>query len=81
MNYFRLSTYLIFLAVFLLCLGLFMAVFIYRTMENLKNDAEFINHAGIIRGMIQRITKLHVSDPSQSYELFIQETDRMTESW
>ncbi len=81
MNSLRLSTYLIFLAVFLLCLGMVMGVFIYRTVENLKNDAEIINHAGIIRGMIQRITKLHLSDPLQSHDLLIQEIDRGTESF
>ncbi len=81
MNSFRLSTYLIFLAGFLLCIGLVMAVFIYRTMENLKNDAEIINHAGSIRGMIQRITKLHLFEPHVSYDLLIQETDRMTETF
>lgn len=81
MHSLRLSTYLIFLAAFLLGIGLVMAVFIYITVENLKNDAEIINHAGIIRGMIQRITKLHLSDPSQSCELLIKETDQMTESF
>ena len=57
----RTSTYLICLAFVLLGLGMGMTYLVYNTVKNLQNDASVINHTGIIRGSIQRATKLRLA--------------------
>ena len=61
-EYKRPSTYLIGLSIVLLCLGFVMAYYIHTTVANLKYDAKIINETGTIRGSIQRITKLVLSN-------------------
>ena len=58
-----------------------MAIFVYRTVENLKDDARIINHAGVVRGSIQRLTKLELSDPVQSNEELIGKIDNLIENF
>lgn len=57
------SAYLILLSSIILILGIFMLVLVYTTEESLHSDAKLINEAGIVRGSIQRVTKLVLSDP------------------
>lgn len=60
------SIYLISLSVVILSLGIIMAYLVHTTVDNLKNDASIINEAGIIRGSIQRVTKLILSESTKS---------------
>ncbi len=64
-NY-RPSTFLIVVATIILSLGLLGWGLAYRTAENIRHDANIINHAGIVRGSIQRATKLALSETSGS---------------
>jgi diguanylate cyclase (GGDEF)-like protein len=66
LQYKRPSTYLIGLSLVLLCLGFVMAYYVHTTVTNLKYDAKIINETGIIRGSIQRVTKLILSDSPES---------------
>lgn len=63
MPYYRPSTFLILLATVVFSLGLLTALFAYRTVEDLRHDAGMINHAGVIRGSIQRAAKQTLSAP------------------
>ncbi len=72
MKYKKQSTYLILLASIMLSLGCIMAYFVHITVKNLKNDARLINETGVVRGSIQRVTKIVLSDSIQaSNEIFI----------
>jgi len=65
-EYKRPSTYLIGLSLVLLCLGFVMAYYVHTTVSNLKYDAKIINETGVIRGSIQRVTKLIISRSPES---------------
>lgn len=66
----RISTYLIYFIFVLLGLGLGMTYLVYHTVEALHGDAAAINNMGIIRGSIQRATKLRLAgDPEASAEV------------
>lgn len=80
MKYTRISTYLIFLTAFLLIINVVMIFFIFQTVKVLENDASIINKMGIIRGSIQRITKLEISGNRSTYSNLIKETDQQVES-
>lgn len=56
------STYLIILSFAILGLGFAMAYHVHSTVDNLVYDAKIINETGIIRGSIQRVTKLVLSN-------------------
>jgi len=60
----RPSTILMALSVILLCLGISLAVFVYTGVNNLRHDARMINEAGMVRGMIQRVSKIAIADPT-----------------
>lgn len=47
--------------VFIICLAAVNGIFIFKEIKFLQNDANIINHAGIIRGSIQRISKLELN--------------------
>lgn len=65
------------LSAVIFCLGIFMAYLVHTTVENLKYDARIINEAGIIRGSIQRVTKLVLSDSKQSSDKIIMDVNRL----
>lgn len=65
------SNYLILLSAVILCLGLVMAYLVNATIDNLKYDAGLINKTGFVRGSIQRVTKLVLSDTNQSPDKII----------
>lgn len=48
-------------AIILIVVVLGNALFVYMIIERIKDDARIINYTGIIRGSIQRITKLELS--------------------
>lgn len=79
-KYTRISTYLIFLTVFLLIINAVMIFFIFYTVKTLENDASIINRMGVIRGSIQRVTKLELSGNRSHYTNLIKETDQLIES-
>lgn len=54
-----------------------MAYLVRATVEDLKYDAGIINEAGIIRGSIQRVTKLVLSDSEQSPDELIMNINRL----
>lgn len=58
------SSFLIVIAIIILGLGFSMAYYVRSAVEDLKFDAKIINETGIIRGSIQRVTKVVVSDPA-----------------
>jgi diguanylate cyclase (GGDEF)-like protein len=60
------SFYLILLSAMIFCLGIIMAFLVHVTVKDLHHDARIINEAGIIRGSIQRITKLVLSHSEQN---------------
>ena len=61
----------------ILSLGIIMAYLVHTTAENLKYDAKIINEAGIIRGSIQRATKLVLSDSIQASDEVIKDINRL----
>lgn len=71
MKYTRISTYLIFLTIFLLLINIVMICFIFQKVKVLESDASIINRMGIIRRSIQRITKLEISGNQNSYSEII----------
>lgn len=71
------STYLIFLASFLLVINLTMLFFVFQTVKMLENDANTINEIGIIRGSIQRITKIKISGQEDSSSHIIEGIDAL----
>jgi len=70
-EYKRPSTYLIWLSIVLLGLGFVMAYYVHTTVSNLRYDAKIINETGIIRGSIQRVTKLILSGSPESPEVIL----------
>jgi len=74
------SSHLIMLGVIILCLGFIMTYFIYSTIERLKYDASLINNTGIIRGSIQRVTKLILYNPAQLPSELITDINNLMES-
>ena len=56
------STHLIVLSFIMLTLAFVMAYYVHSTIANLKFDAVIINETGILRGSIQRVTKLVLSN-------------------
>jgi diguanylate cyclase (GGDEF)-like protein len=79
MQYKRPSTYLILLSAVILSLGFIMAYFVHITVENLKYDASLINETGVVRGSIQRVTKLVLSDSIQSSNEIIIDINQLIE--
>ncbi len=77
----RPSTYLIILALIILGLGLIMAYYVNSTFENLRYDARIINETGIIRGAIQRVSKLALSDSTCMYRHVIVEINELIEQF
>lgn len=62
LQYKRPSTYLVVLSSLLLSFGFVMAFYVHSTVKNLEFDAKIINETGMIRGSIQRVAKLVLSD-------------------
>ena len=60
------SIYLIGLSLILLAMGLAMSGLVYQAERSLRDDALMINEAGIVRGSIQRLTKLALHSPGAS---------------
>ena len=58
-----------------------MAYFVHITIENIKYDASVINETGVVRGSIQRVTKLVLSDSIQSSNKMIQDIDQLIEQF
>ncbi len=79
LQYKKPSFYLISLSAVILILGIIMAYLVKISVENLKYDARIINETGIIRGSIQRVTKLVLSDSIQSSNEIIIDINRLTE--
>jgi diguanylate cyclase (GGDEF)-like protein len=66
------SLFLNLLAAFILGLGFIMAYLVYSSEIKLRFDAKIINETGIIRGSIQRVTKLVLTDSTiPSSQVFI----------
>ncbi|MCD4706936.1 MAG: GGDEF domain-containing protein [Candidatus Sabulitectum sp.] len=73
LEYYRPSSFLIVLALIILGLGVLMALYVNNTARSLRFDAKIINETGIVRGAIQRVTKLVLSNSYQrSDEIFIE---------
>ncbi len=77
LQYKRPSTYLIVLSFLLLSLGFIMAYHVHSTVENLRFDAKIINETGMIRGLIQRVTKLVLSDSAELSDEITVEINRL----
>jgi diguanylate cyclase (GGDEF)-like protein len=60
MNYKKTSNSLIALSIALIVIGLLSLVFIYHAITSLEHDAKAINLAGVVRGGIQRLSKLEL---------------------
>ncbi len=60
---FRSSSFLIVIAIIILGLGFSMAYYVRNAVDSLEFDAMIINETGIIRGSIQRATKMALSEP------------------
>jgi len=75
------SIYLNLLSAFIISLGLIMAYLVYATENKLKYDAKIINETGIIRGGIQRVTKLVLSGSTQNYEKLSASINRLIEKF
>ncbi len=57
----RRSTQLTLVAMIIIFIVISNALFVFFVIERIKNDARVINYAGIVRGSIQRISKLELS--------------------
>ncbi len=79
MQFKRPSTYLILLSAVILNLSFIMVYFVYNTVESLKYDAKIINETGVIRGSIQRVTKLVLFDSIQSSNELIMDINHLIE--
>lgn len=77
LQYHNPSKTLILLSILILGLGIAMTYLVHNTVEDLWQDAEIINEAGMIRGSIQRVTKLVLSDARQSPEEIIKDINRL----
>lgn len=55
------STQLTLVALIIIFIVISNALFIFLVIERIKNDAKIINYAGIVRGSIQRISRLELS--------------------
>lgn len=66
MRHYRPSTFLMILATTVFSLGLLTVLLAYKTVEDIRHDAAMINHAGVIRGSIQRAAKQALCDPLES---------------
>jgi diguanylate cyclase (GGDEF)-like protein len=75
----KLSTYLIVLSAVVLSLGIIMSYLVYLTVQNLKYDAGLINQAGVVRGSIQRVTKLVLADADVSAVPIVLDINRLLE--
>jgi len=64
----------------LILINVVMIFFIFHTVKVLENDASIVNRMGVIRGSIQRITKLELSGNRNHYTNLIEETDQLIES-
>ncbi len=73
----RPSTLLMLLSGVILVLGITLAYVLFKTAEDLQSDAEMINNAGIVRGGIQRLTKLVLANPQQRQNVLIAEIDNL----
>jgi len=73
------SSHLIVLGIIILCLGLVMTYFIYSTIEGLKYDASLINQTGVVRGSIQRVSKLVLSHSVKVSNKVIIDIDNLIE--
>lgn len=71
------SKYLITLSLILLAIGLTMFGLVYQAEQSLRHDARILNEAGIVRGSIQRITKLVLYEPGNLNPQLISQTDRL----
>ncbi len=70
LQYKRPSTYLVVLTFLLFSFGFVMAYYVHSTVKNLEFDAKIINETGMIRGSVQRVAKLVLSDsPELSNEI------------
>lgn len=63
-RYKNISNLLIIFTIIILLLGLVMVMFVNSTLKSLKHDASIINYTGVVRGSIQRLTKIVLSDVS-----------------
>ncbi len=66
LKFFRPSSLLVSLSVFILVLTLSLAYFVLNTVDKLYLEANNINNAGYIRGGIQRLSKLVIAQPAES---------------
>ena len=62
---FRISSHLILSSVALIALTMVLMVLAHHANQSLRNDAYIINAAGIVRGSIQRLSKLHLEGCDQ----------------
>ncbi len=73
----RPSNILIVLSVLILVLGIGLAFFLAYTAHDLRHDAGIINDAGSVRGGIQRLSKLVISDGYSNQAELIAEIDNL----
>jgi diguanylate cyclase (GGDEF)-like protein len=74
------SVYLILLSGLILCLGVVMLFLVNITEKSLHSDAKMINEAGIVRGSIQRITKLVLFDITPNYRAIFDDINYLLDS-
>ena len=72
---------LIFLSIVLIVINFIMILFIFLSIKSLQNDARMINQIGIIRGSIQRISKLEVANQVELSKKLTIETDNLIHSF
>ena len=77
LQYRRPSTYLVALSFLLLSFGFVMAYYVQSTVKNLEFDAKIINETGAIRGSIQRVAKLVLSDSPELSDDIVTEINTM----
>ncbi len=75
LNFQKPSNYLIILSVIIILLGIFMSYLVRINVTHLQYNAQLINETGIIRGSIQRATKLVLADSPDKAKSVINEVD------
>lgn len=75
------SYLLLLLSITMIIIIIFMSYYTHHRFSILSGDAELINQVGIIRGSIQRASKLHLSGNKQKKEIVCKEVNRIFEKY
>lgn len=80
MKHAKISTILISIGIGLFTINLWTMFLVYETIDTLKENSVKIDQAGILRGMIQRIAKIEISQSGTDTEQLTRQVDQILEA-